>query len=253
MKESKKPKAYVEGRAEFYGREFLVTPDVLIPRPETEAMVDMVLSLAGKPYLPGVVVPDAVLPANPRILDVGTGSGCVAVTLKLELPGAEVTACDVSEKALKVAVKNAEKWGMDGEETGVEFVKSDLLSALKKRDDFDLIVANLPYVDRSWGWLDEEVLGYEPEVALYAEDGGLEVIFRLLEQAQNRTRFLILEADPCQHERIVSFAEKRDYKLLRINGFQLVFVFGESKVEGDGLLTAEEGESDGVADGVFAE
>ena len=231
MKESKKPKAYTEGRAEFYGREFLVTPDVLIPRPETEAMVDMVLSLAGKSYLPGVAVPDAVLPANPRILDVGTGSGCVAVTLKLELPGAEVTACDVSEKALKVAMENAEKLGVGGGETGVKFVKSDLLSALKKRDEFDVIVANLPYVDRSWEWLDEGALEYEPDLALYAEDGGLEIIFRLLEEVQGRTKYLIIEADPCQHEKIVSFAEKRDYKLLRINGFQLLFVFGESNIE----------------------
>ena len=223
MKESKKPKAYTEGRAEFYGREFLVTPDVLIPRPETEAMVDMVLSLAGKSYLPGVAVPDAVLPANPRILDVGTGSGCVAVTLKLELPGAEVTACDVSERALKVAMENAEKLGVGGGETGVKFVKSDLLSALKKRDEFDAIVANLPYVDRSWPWLSG--IEDEPEIALYAGDGGLELIFRLLEQARGRTKYLILEADPCQHEKIVSFAEKRDYKLLRINGFQLLFVF----------------------------
>lgn len=229
MKESKKPKAYTEGRAEFYGREFLVTPDVLIPRPETEAMVDMVLSLAGKSYLPGVAVPDAVLPANPRILDVGTGSGCVAVTLKLELPGAEVTACDVSEKALKVAMENAEKLGVGGGETGVKFVKSNLLSAVGKCDKFDVIVANLPYVDRGWEWL--KGIEYEPEIALYAGDGGMELIFRLLEQARGWTKYLILEADPCQHEKIVSFAEKRDYKLLRINGFQLLFVFGKSNIE----------------------
>ena len=222
MSEDLLPRAYREGRAEFFGREFLVTRDVLIPRPETEAMVEMVMSLAGKPYLPGVAVPASVLPERPRILEGGTGSGCVAVSLKLELPEARVAACDVSEKALKVAAKNAEKFGVLGEETGVEFVKSDLLSAVGKCDKFDVIVANLPYVDRGWPWLSG--IEDEPEIALYAGDGGLELIFRLLEQARGRTKYLILEADPCQHERIVSFAEKRDYKLMRKSGFQLLFV-----------------------------
>ena len=219
MNEGSWPKAYKDGAQEFFGREFLVSPDVLIPRPETEAMVEMVLSLAGKEYLPGVAVPDSVLPEKPRILDVGTGSGCVAVTLKLELPEAEVSACDISLPALEVAEKNARRLKAE-----VEFMKSDLLSAVGKCDKFDVIVANLPYVDRSWPWISG--VECEPDLALYAEDGGLELIFRLLEQAAGRTKYLILEADPYQHKKIVSFAEKRDYKLIRKSGFQLLFVFG---------------------------
>ena len=94
---------------DFYGRDFIITPDVLIPRPETEQMVDMVLSLAGKPYLPGVKPDRAVLAEDLSILDIGTGSGCIAVTLKLELPKAKLVASDISDKALAVARENAER------------------------------------------------------------------------------------------------------------------------------------------------
>ncbi|MBQ1528419.1 peptide chain release factor N(5)-glutamine methyltransferase [Candidatus Saccharibacteria bacterium] len=221
MKESKKPKAYQDGCVEFYGLEFLVTPDVLIPRPETEAAADLILSLAGVPYLAGVSVPPAVLPERPQILDVGTGSGCIAVAVKKKLPKATVLACDVSLPALKVARKNAGRLNAE-----VEFLESDLLENISGK--FDVIVANLPYVAREWDWLDKEALDYEPELALYAEDGGLEVIFRLLKQARNRTKYLILEADLCQHEKITLRAESQGYKLLKVSGFQLLFIFGES-------------------------
>ena len=221
MKESKKPKAYQDGYVDFYGLKFLVTPDVLIPRPETEAAVDLILSLAGVPYLAGVAVSPSVLPAQPRILDVGTGSGCIAATVKQKLPEASVFACDVSAKALEVARKNAGRLG-----TKIEFLESDLLKNVSGK--FDVMVANLPYVSRDWEWLDKEALDYEPDLALYAEDGGLAIIFRLLEQAKNRTKYLILEADPCQHEKITSSAEAQGYKLLKVVGFQLLFVFGES-------------------------
>ncbi|MBQ5812052.1 peptide chain release factor N(5)-glutamine methyltransferase, partial [Candidatus Saccharibacteria bacterium] len=146
--------------ADFYGRNFIITPDVLIPRPETEMMVDAVLSLAGKAYLPGVKPAPRVLPKNPRILDVGTGSGCVAVSLALELPEASITACDVSEKALKVAQENAKSLRAE-----VKFIQSDLLEGVS--GDYDVVVANLPYVDENWDWIDKEALGKEPAIALY--------------------------------------------------------------------------------------
>lgn len=215
MNEGSWPKAYKDGVQEFFGREFLVSPDVLIPRPETEAMVEMVLSLAGKEYLPGVAVPDSVLPEKPRILDVGTGSGCVAVTLKLELPEAEVSACDISLPALEVAEKNARRLKAE-----VEFMKSDLLSAVGKCDKFDVIVANLPYVDRSWPWISG--VECEPDLALYAEDGGLEIVFRLFKQVQNKTNYLLIEADPCQHERVKEEIKKYKYKIEKINGYQIL-------------------------------
>ena len=203
--------------ADFYGRDFIITPDVLIPRPETEMMVDAVLNLAGKAYLPGVKSSARVLPEKPRILDVGTGSGCVAVSLALELPEASVTACDVSKKALKVARKNAEKLGAD-----IKFVQSDLMGSVS--GDFDVVVANLPYVDEKWDWIDKEALSKEPAMALYAEDGGLALIKKLINQAMERKiMYLILEADPCQHETVITYAANHGYSLLETRGFCLVF------------------------------
>ena len=207
-----------DSRTNFYGRDFIITPDVLIPRPETEMMVDAVLNLAGKSYLPGVKPAPRVLQENPRILDVGTGSGCVAISLALELPEAYVAACDVSEKALKLAQDNAEKLGAK-----VEFMESDLMSDVP--GDFDVVVANLPYVDASWEWLDKKALSREPAIALYADDGGLALIKKLIKQVVERgVRYLILEADPCQHERVTKYAANHDYSLLEKRGFILVFI-----------------------------
>ena len=200
---------------DFYGREFVVNPDVLIPRPETELMVDMVLSLAGKSYLPGVKPGKAVLPEDMTILDVGTGSGCVAVSLKLELPQATVVASDVSEKALAVARENARRLG-----AGVEFVQADLLDRIVAQPD--IVVANLPYVDENWEWIDKEALGKEPSLALYAEGGGLALIKRLIGQVTERgIRHLVLEADPCQHERIAMYAEEKGLMINQTRGFIL--------------------------------
>lgn len=205
-------------KEDFYGRDFIITPDVLIPRPETEMMVDAVLNLAGKAYLPGVKSAPRVLPENPRILDVGTGSGCVAVSLALELPEASITACDVSEKALKVARRNAEDLGAK-----VNYVQSDLLEDVS--GDYDVVVANLPYVDENWDWIDKEALSKEPRIALYAEDGGLALIKKLINQAKERNiKYLVLEADPCQHESIITYAANNHYSLLETRGFVLVFL-----------------------------
>lgn len=212
----KMPQAYIDGVVDFYGRDFLVTPNVLIPRPETEVAVDLVLKLCGIPYLVGVSVPPRVLPLNPRILDVGTGSGCIALSIKAEVPEAEVMGCDISGKALSVAIKNSHKL-----ETEVNFVQSDMLGQIL--GDFDVIVANLPYVDRSWKWVDEKALSVEPSLALYAGDGGLEKIYRLIKQAKKRTKYLILEADPCQHKRVVEKAQSQGFEHLETNGYQLLF------------------------------
>lgn len=213
---NKKPQAYVDGVADFYGREFLVNQNVLIPRPETETAVDMVLLLAGKPYLYGVAVPPRALPAQPKILDLGTGSGCIAVSVKSELPEAKVLAADISKLALKVAEANANRNGVK-----ISFHKSNLLNDMRGR--FDVIVANLPYVDESWQWLDKEALAFEPARALYAKKGGLALIYKLLAQAKGRTKYLIIEADPCQHERIKKEARKQGYKVKKISGYQILF------------------------------
>ena len=201
-------------KQDFYGRDFLVTKDVLIPRPETEQIIDAVLNLAGKPYLPGVKPSQRVLKEHPIILDVGTGSGCIAITLALELPEAKIYASDVSEPALKIAQKNA---------LNLNAPISTIISYLLEKVNFtpDVVVANLPYVDETWDWLDKEALSKEPSIALYAEDGGLKLIKELINQATTRgVEYLILEADPCQHAAIIDYA-KGKYSLIETRGFIL--------------------------------
>ena len=217
MSEGSFPKAYKEGVKEFYGREFLVSPAVLIPRPETETAIEIILSLAGKSYLSGVTVPKRVLSGYPRMLDVGTGSGCIAVTLKLELPDIEVVASDLSDAALDIANTNAKRLGAK-----VEFIQSDLLDRVE--GNFDVIVANLPYVDKNWPWVSG--VEHEPDLALYAEDGGLALINRLIEQAEGRTKYLVLEADPVQHEALIKKAESHGMKHLETRGFQVLLAVG---------------------------
>ena len=189
------PLAYILGWREFYGRKFSITPDVLIPRPETESLVDCVLESVP----PG---------AATHILEIGTGSGVIAITLKLERPTIEVTATDISPQALQLARRNAQELGAT-----VQFLKSDLLASRKLPSTPPAaIVANLPYVDRDWSWTSPE-LSYEPEAALYAADGGLAVIKRLIQQtAQKYPRVpLILESDPSQQAAIVAFGRKHGY------------------------------------------
>ncbi len=206
--------AYSKGYQNFYGRDFLVTPNVLIPRPETEQLIDIVLDLAGKSYLPGVRPNPRLLPEKPIILDVGTGSGCIAITLALELPEAKIFASDISETVLDIAKKNASKF-----DASITFIISYLLEKVNFTPD--VVVANLPYVDEDWDWLDKEALSGEPAIALYAEDHGLALIKQLIDQAYERhIKFLVLEADPCQHDSIIKYAESK-YKLLKINGFIL--------------------------------
>lgn len=199
----------------FYGRDFYINKDVLTPRPETEQIIDAVLSLFGKPILPGVKPSKAVLdPNNSIILDVGTGSGCIAITLKKELPNTKVYASDISEKAIKIAQKNAQNLSAP-----ITTIISYLLE--KVNISPDIIVANLPYVDKSWDWLDINSLKTDPDIALYAEDGGLKLIKELLDTATSK--YLILEADPSQHSKIIEYS-KNKYKLKKQNGFILVFV-----------------------------
>lgn len=198
----------------FYGRDFFVDKNVLTPRPETEQLIDEVLSLCGKSILPGVKPEASVLDLkNLKILDIGTGSGCIAITLKKELEDAEVHASDVSEEALDIAKKNAEN--LDAK---VNFITSYLLQNVNATPD--VIVANLPYVDKDWDWLDKESLKEDPDLALYAEDHGLKLIKELLDTAESK--YLILEADPSQHGEIIEYT--KSYRLLKQNGFILVFV-----------------------------
>lgn len=205
-----------ESLINFYGRDFIVTPDVLIPRPETEQIIDKVKSLAGLPILPGVKPSTKVLNNNPKILDVGTGSGCIAITIKKEIPETEVTGVDISLPALEIAEKNAEKLEAD-----IDLRQSDLLKNCNEQ--YDIIIANLPYVDPDWNWLDKEALSKEPSQALYAENHGLALIKRLISEITHKPSYLILEADPCQHDDIIDYAKKYGFQHAETRGFILTF------------------------------
>lgn len=158
------PIAYLLGVREFYGRDFVVTPDVLIPRPETELLID--------------IAKEKLFAADSaRILDLGAGSGCIAVTLALELPWAEVTAVDVSPAALAVARRNAARQAAQ-----VEFAASDWFAALPPQR-FDFIVANPPYVAAGDQHLDEGDLRFEPRDALTDQADGLSAIRRIVAAA----------------------------------------------------------------------
>lgn len=155
------PIAYLIGTHEFYGRDFVVTPDVLIPRPETELLVDIAKVKVGAGR-------------TARILDLGTGSGCLAITLALELPQVRVTAVDVSPNALAVARGNAQRLG-----ARVEFIESDWFAALPPQR-FDLIVANPPYVAAGDPHLGEGDLRFEPMGALTDHADGLSAIRKII-------------------------------------------------------------------------
>jgi release factor glutamine methyltransferase len=159
------PIQYITGETEFYGLPFLLTPDVLIPRPETEHLVEKVIELASDF-------------AAPHIVDVGTGSGAIAVALAHKLPQASITATDISLRALELATENAKRNGV-----GVRFLAGDLLAPVAG-ERFEIIVSNPPYVamaDRDS--LDVEVREYEPALALFAGEDGLEIYRRLIPAA----------------------------------------------------------------------
>ncbi len=165
------PMQYITGAQEFFGLLFEVTPDVLIPRPETEQLVEALLERIGPQANARIV--------NTRILDVGTGSGAIAVALAHTLPQSQVTALDLSLAALEVARRNAERHGVSER---VRFLHSDLLEAVDSAD-FDAVVSNPPYVADA-EVLERQVSDYEPHSALYAGPTGLEVYERLIPQVR---------------------------------------------------------------------
>jgi release factor glutamine methyltransferase len=160
------PVQYITEVQEFFGLPFEVSPAVLIPRPETEHLVEAVLERFGRE-------------SSPRIVDVGTGSGAIAVALAHTIPRSQVTAVDLSSAALEVAQRNAERHGVLER---VTLLQSDLLADLKGAD-FEVVVSNPPYIAEG-EVLEPQVFNYEPRSALYAGPTGLEVYERLIPQAR---------------------------------------------------------------------
>jgi release factor glutamine methyltransferase len=204
------PVAYIIGHKEFYGRLFKVTPATLIPRPESEDLIDML-----KEIYP---TQTELLPSTPlRLVDVGTGSGCLGITAKLELPALDVTLLDISRHALNVAKTNALRLDAD-----VTLDHSNLLGNYPFAPVY--IIANLPYVDPSWERSPETE--HEPQLALFADDGGLRLINELIDQSARalaQKGYILLEADPRQHTAIISAAKNRGFHLVDTRGFALSF------------------------------
>ena len=176
------PVQYVLGRAEFCGRWFSVRPGVLIPRPETEELCAWITA-------------DSKASASPKVLDIGTGSGCIAITLQLDMPESKVTAWDISADALDVAHENAQQLGAN-----VNFVKLDALNA-KPEGEWDVIVSNPPYIcEKEKKDMAVNVLEHEPHTALFVPDADpllfYRAITRLAVQTLNKGGRLYFEINP---------------------------------------------------------
>ena len=200
---AREPVAYIVGHREFWGLEFDVTPAVLIPRPETELVVEEAL---------------ASLPRRDivrHIIDVGTGSGCLAVTLAVEFPPANVTATDTSHEALAVAYRNADRHNVIGR---ITFVQADVLKDVT--EPADLIVSNPPYVPAGdAATLQAEVARYEPASALYGGPDGLDVIRRLVGSARQHLAaggWLIIEFGFGQEAAVREVAREAGWNVARI-------------------------------------
>jgi len=204
------PSQYITGHQEFFGLDFEVTRDVLIPRPETELLIEAALRL-----LAGSDV-------APCICDVGTGSGCIAITLVHQLPQARAVAIDISAAALAVAQRNAARQGTTDR---IDFVLSDCFAALNPRDPaqtaFDLIVSNPPYVEeRAMAGLQREVREFEPRIALAAGEDGLEIIRRLLLEAGGFLKnggYFLFEIGFNQGAAVEQLIDRESWKLLDIH------------------------------------
>jgi release factor glutamine methyltransferase len=221
------PVQYLTGKQEFWGLEFEVTPAVLIPRPETEHVMEVALARLGERGLK--IHMDSGAPRETlRVADVGTGSGCLAVALAWELPHAEVFATDISAPALEIARRNAARHEVAAR---IHFSQGDLLNNLENTDvrtagaehaapaatqvgpRFDLIVSNPPYIARNdAAQLQREVRDHEPHAALFAGPTGVEMYQRLIDQARDLLRhrgILVLELghDSAEHVRAIFDAQ----------------------------------------------
>ena len=162
------PVQYVLGKADFCGRTFHVAPGVLIPRPETEELCQWIISEFRNFGIPEY--------RNDSILDIGTGSGCIAITLAAELAGTKVCAWDISEEALKIARKNAENLHVN-----IDFQQVDILQAGKGIETYSLIVSNPPYIClQERAGMEQNVLSYEPKTALFVPDNNPLLFYRAI-------------------------------------------------------------------------
>lgn len=198
------PLPQITGKQEFWGLAFKVNTHTLIPRPESESIVEYALEFAGN---------------NVKVLDVGTGCGCIAIAIAKEKPNWDVSASDVSTKALKVAKANAKMHGVN-----INFFKSDVLADVK--DKFSIITANLPYLRISHKQHLTEEATREPAIALFGGTDGLDLYRRFFAKITDVSKpngLVIIEADPWQHEKLIGLAETMGLELKNQDRFVLCF------------------------------
>jgi len=205
------PLAYMLGFKEFYGRNFKVNSSVLVPRPETEEIIEQ--------------LKNNLVNNNEVILDIGTGSGILAVTIAKEFQNKNIKAyaSDISKDALVLAKDNATMHNAN-----ISFIKSNLLENIEQNilNEVTILVANLPYVNKNW--IDQEKpneLHYEPQIALYSKKEGLELIEKLLNTTSKipNLKYLILEADPEQFCKIEKIAQENNLKKMVQKNYTIVF------------------------------
>lgn len=196
------PLAYIRGKTEFYGRDFLVNSHVLEPRPESEAIIDCLKQLA---------------PAEAVIADIGTGSGALAITAKLELPASKVLAVDVDPKCLEVARQNATRHAVE-----LQFMSGSLLEPLKDARP-DILLCNLPYVPDDFQI--NKAATHEPDLALFGGPDGLDLYRQLFKQTEGFTAppLVIAESMPSQHAALDIIARQHGYEQQQTDGFIQVF------------------------------
>jgi release factor glutamine methyltransferase len=198
------PSQYITGHQEFWGLDLVVSPAVLIPRPETEHLLETVLELAR-----GVT--------RPKLVDVGTGSGCIALALAHELKDAEVFAVDISADALEIARANAVRLQLDGR---VRLMQSNVLEALAAFHDFDFVISNPPYV--GFGEADKvqkSVRDFEPQVAVFAGEQGLNVIEPLVGQGYTSLKpggWLAMEIGYSMRDAVVNLLSPTMWDAIRV-------------------------------------
>jgi release factor glutamine methyltransferase len=221
------PLAYIRGHAEFYGREFVLTSAVLQPRPESEAMIDMLKQLAAGGELlaattdskRGSIKSSKKSTRALQLADVGTGSGALGITAKLELePLVEMSVdlLEIDHEALKVAQINVEKYTTDL--LAARVIQSDLLA--QSSQDYDVLLCNLPYVPEKY-IVNKSAL-WEPKIALFGGPDGLDLYRKLLQQIRKlpkRPLFILTESLPVQHEALQSIAKRCDYQLYKSGDF----------------------------------
>ncbi len=197
------PLAYIRGKTEFYGREFVINKNVLEPRPESETMIDLLKSLD--------------LSKTPHIADVGTGSGALGITAALEIPGSTVELIDIDDGCLKVARQNCVL-----HKVTAQLYEANLIA--RKQRDYDVILANLPYVPDDYTI--NEAAAMEPKIAIFGGTDGLDIYRKLLAQivkSEQKPEFVLTESLPFQHLSLAKIAETANYRLSKTDDFIQLF------------------------------